>query len=206
MHDALAIANYFVQAARAAGLANRDFPPTKVHGLVYLAHGWLLGSAGAPIVNDRIFAGRDGVLVPALRDAGCWGTRNVTEPVAVVKMDEARGIMVERAPMLNPRDATVSALAWVWKTYGAMTSFAIAEHIKEAGGPWDEVWNDPKRDGEEPRPIPDEAIRKWFRGLSGRREQQGRNSKLNRTQRSELKPKLEKTQQLLSVDVNLRAR
>ena len=203
MHNALAIANYFVQSARDAGIASKDFTALKVHGLVYLAHGWMLGTAGAPIVDRPVYACRDGVLLPELRDAGCWGTKNVTDLVSVVKMDDARGIMVEQTPMLNPRDATVSALAWVWKTYGAQTSFSVAELVKELGGPWDQVWNDEKRADEEPKPIPDAIVRKWFRGVSSGRKE-SRHSELAR--RSGKYPAIEKTQQLLTVDAVLRAR
>jgi uncharacterized phage-associated protein len=197
MHSALAIANYFIQAAKTAGLANKDFPPAKVHGLVYLAHGWLLGSAGAPIVSGKIAADHDGIFIPELRDAGCAGTKNVTELVSLIKMDEVRGVMTEQTPQLTPQNATVPALAWIWKTYGPLSSFSIGQHIKESRSPWDLVWNDPERADTEPKNIPNAAIKAWFRGLSGKRQEQGRHSKLTQTQRLEKRAALDKTQVLL---------
>jgi uncharacterized phage-associated protein len=198
MHSALAIANYFIQAARAGGLSNKDFPPAKVHGLVYLAHGWLLGSAGAPIITGKVAADRDGVFIPELREAGCAGTKNVTELVSVIKMDESRGVMTEQTPQLTPQNATVSALAWIWKTYGPLSSFRITEHIKESGSPWEKVWHDPDRKGDEPQVIPTPLIKSWFRRLSGMRQEQGRHSKLTETQNREKKPRLDETQRLLT--------
>ena len=198
MNSALALANYFIQTAINQGLANRDFPPLKVHGLVYLAHGWLLGSAGAAIVRGQIMADRDGIFLPELKDAGCWGTKNVTQLVSIVEMDAKRGLMVEHTPQLAPGNPTASALDWVWKTYGTLSSFKIGEHIKEAGSPWERVWHDPARKGDEPRPVANPAIRAWFRSLTSKREEQSHTSKLNKTQQLELHPKVDEPIEWLS--------
>jgi len=193
MNSSLAIANYFIEQAVRHGLAQRDFPASKVHGLVYLAHGWLLGSAGAAVIKSQVLANTDGIFIPDLRDAGGWGTKNVTQLVSMIEMDARRGIMVEQTPTLAPNNPTLQALDWVWKTYGALSSFSIGQHIKESGSPWDQVWNDPARKGDEPRAVPNALIRAWFRGVSSRREEQRQTSKLTRTQRLELRPKIEKT-------------
>ena len=194
MHSALAIANYFIHTAIQQGLAARDFPASKVHGLVYLAHGWLLGSAGAGVINDQVMADKDGIFLPELKAAGCWGTKNVTQLVSVVEMDAKRGLMVEQTPQLAPQNPTTQALAWVWKTYGPLSSFAIGQHIQEPGSPWEKIWNAPERRGEEPRPVPGPMIKAWFRSLSDRRNEQSHSSKLTRTQRLEMKPKVERTE------------
>ena len=195
MNSSLAIANHFIQSALQHGLASRDFPASKVHGLVYLAHGWLLGSAGAAVIKSQVFANADGIFIPDLKDAGCWGTKNVTQLVSIVEMDAKRGIMVEHTPTLAPNNPTVQALNWCWKTYGGLSSFNIGQHIKETGSPWDKVWNDPARKGDEPRVIANPAIRAWFRGLTSRREDQKQTSRLTKTQRLELHPKVEKSAQ-----------
>lgn len=197
MHSAIAIANYFIQTALDQNLAARDFPPAKVHGLVYLAHGWLLGTAGATIIDSPVAAHRDGVFIPVLKDAGCWGTKNVTALITVTKMDVARGLMTEQTPLLAPNNPTISALAWMWKTYGPLSSFRISEHIREHGGPWDTVWNDPARKGEEARTVPTVTIKAWFRKLSGKRAEDVKHSKLTATQQLEIKPRMDKTQKLL---------
>ncbi|HUS23694.1 MAG TPA: hypothetical protein VM369_01995 [Candidatus Binatia bacterium] len=196
MHSALAIANWFVDAAKADGV--RDLTPPKLHGLVYAAHGWLLGAAGKPMIVSPVKADRDGVFVPELRDAGCWGSRTVNEHVAQIKMDEARGVMSEHKPELAPDDPTVPALQWVWKTYGKLTAFQIAQHVREFGSPWDLIWNDEDRADDEAKLIPNTTIKLWFRDLSKMRQEQGRNAKLTDVQKQELKPKLEKTQRMLA--------
>jgi uncharacterized phage-associated protein len=196
MQSALAIANYFVKTAQEQGV--RDLPPMKLHGLVYLAHGWLLGAAGATLIKGSVMASRDGVFIAELRDAGCWGNKNVSQPVSTIEMDEKRGVMVEHTPQLIPNNPVVSALAWVWKTYGPMPAFRVVQHVKEPGSPWDLIWNDEERSDEEPKDIPNTTIKLWFRSLSSKREEQGKHSKLSGVERSELKPKLEKTQRMLA--------
>jgi uncharacterized phage-associated protein len=195
MHSAIAVANHFVQSALSEQA--RDLPGSKIHGLVYIAHGWRLGASAQPLISSRIMACRDGILIPELREAGCWGARNVTQPISVYATDPARGVMTEQTPLLPPGDPVAPVLAWVWKTYGKMAGYRIAEHIKELGGPWDLIWNDEERPDDEPKPIPNTTIKLWFRGLSARREAQARGD-VSATQRPGLKPKLEETQQLLA--------
>ena len=195
-YSALAIANHFVQTAQAENI--KDMTPAKLHGLVYCAHGWLLAAAAQPLIHGAVMADRDGLFVTELRDAGCWGTRNVTQLVTVVRMNPARGLMEELTPLLPPKDPVLPALQWVWKTYGKLSSFQVGKHLKEAGGPWDLIWNDEERPDEEPKEIPNTTIKLWFRELSGKREAQAHHGKLTSTQRSERKPKLESTQRLLA--------
>jgi uncharacterized phage-associated protein len=193
MHSAVAIANYYIANAIQQGIATRDFPPSKVHGLVYLAHGWLLGAAGAGIVRGHVMADKDGVFFPELKEAGCWGTRNVTQLVSVVELDAKRGLMTEHTPQLTPQNPTVAALAWIWRTYGGLSSLKVGEHIREPGGPWEKTWHAPERKGEESRPIAPATMKAWFRNLSSRREDQSHDSKLTKTQKLEMTPKIDKT-------------
>jgi len=198
-YSALAIANYFVALAQAEGV--KDMTPAKLHGLVYCAHGWLLAAAAQPLVRGAVMADRDGVFLSEMKDAGCWGTRNVTQYVNVVRLNPTRGVMEELTPLLPAKDPVVPALQWVWKTYGKLSSFQVGKHLKEAGGPWDLIWNDEARPDEEPKEIPNTTIKLWFRELSGKRDAQaGHHVKLTDTQRSERRPKLESTQRLMRTD------
>jgi uncharacterized phage-associated protein len=196
-YSALAIANYFVNLAQAESI--KDMTPAKLHGLVYCAHGWLLAAASQPLVHGAAMADRDGIFLTELKDAGCWGTKNVSQPVTVVRLNPARGVMEELTPLLPPKDAVVPALQWVWKTYGKLSSFQVTKHLKETGGPWDLIWNDEARADENPKEIPNTTIKLWFRELSGKREAQaGHHVKMTDTQRSERRPKLDSTQRLLA--------
>jgi len=94
--------------------------------------------------------------------------------------------MVEQTPKFMDKHPSIAALQWCWKTYGALSSHAIGQHIREPGGPWDKVWNAEARKGEQPQPVPPALIKNWFNGLTSRREEQAHNSKLTRTQKLEL--------------------
>lgn len=161
MHSAVAIANHLIACAKRDGVV--DLNSTKIHHLVYIAHGWHLGVRGGPLIAGRVMAHRDGVFINDLRESGCTGTKRVEAPIAVVETDEARGVMVESQPVVPPGDPAVPALEWVWRTYGRLTPYELSSFAREHGSPWDLIWNDERRDDDEPCPIPNGTIRAWFR-------------------------------------------
>lgn len=191
-YNALAIANYFFLRARSTHV--RDLSPVKMHALVYLAHGWHLGETGKPLIDGRVSANRDGVLLPDLREAGCWGTKAMSDFVSVLRMDEARGVMVEQKPMLPAGAAVTTLLDWVWKTYSKLTLFELTQQVTRPGGAWDLIWNDEERPDDEPKLIPVGTIRLWFQELKHGKRGSTTGRKLTDTQRR----KLEKTQRILA--------
>ena len=60
MHSAVAIANAFI--ARSIADRTRSLSPTKLHELVYLAHGWNLALTAQPLITGSVVAYRDGVM------------------------------------------------------------------------------------------------------------------------------------------------
>lgn len=159
MYNTVAVANSFI--ARALSEQAPDLSPPKLHELVYLAHGWYIGKSGEPLIAGQVAAFRDGVLVPELREQGCWGTRRIDAPISLFTPD-AEGNMKSTAPRLNETAPLRSLLDWVWQTFGALTSFELSSLVREADGPWDKVWHHPSRTSEEPYDIPFELLKKWF--------------------------------------------
>lgn len=166
-HSAVALANEFLAIADAERV--QDLNPSKLHDLVYLAHGWHLGIEGVPMASGNFYAWRDGVLAPALREAGCWGTKRQAGLVALIKMDEARGMMVEQTPRVPPKDPVHRTLQAAWKLYGRLPPFDLARVTKEAGAPWDLIWNDEERPNDEPKMIPNATMKIWFKELAAKR-------------------------------------
>ena len=184
MHNPLAIANYFILRARGENL--RDFSPARLHALVYLAHGEWLGAQGKPLLSGTVSAHRDGVFIPELREAGCWGTRAIEEFISVVGLDQARGMMTEQKPVLPPGDPSLKSLDGFWKALGKLDSFQLSKLIMTAGSPWDLIWNDEERPDDEPKLIPNGTIKVWFQAQkAGRGSKPGAGSKTrpDRTQR-----------------------
>lgn len=192
--SAVAVANELAALALAARVT--DLSPSKLHDLVYLAHGWSLGVAGKALIAGAIHAWRDGVFAPELREAGCWGTKRLDGWVTTLVTDAARGVMVEQTPRLPPKDPAHKTLAAAWKLYGGLSPFDLSRITKEAGAPWDLIWNDEQRPDDEPKPIPNATLRLWFRELAAKRRGKAQLG-LTDTRRFHASVGLEATQQML---------
>lgn len=166
-YSAIALANEFIALADAERVP--DINPSKLHDLIYLAHGWHLGIDGVPMATGNFYAWRDGVFAPTLREAGCWGTKRLSGFVALIQMDDTRGVMVEQTPRVPLKDPIHRTLQAAWKLYGCLPPFDLARVTKEAGAPWDLIWNDEERPSDEPKPIPNATIKIWFKELATKR-------------------------------------
>ena len=179
--SSVAVANDLVRRAHDCG--QRDLSANKMHDLVYIAHGWHLGLTGHPLVLDRPMANVDGVFLPDLREAGCWGARRIDEPIAEVVLDEARGVMVEVAPSIPERAPVRAVIARVWALWGGVSSYDLRNFTREVGAPWDLIWNDEDRPDDEPQSLPSGTVRLWFRDYV---ESEERKAALIRRQRNDM--------------------
>ena len=62
-YEAKAIANYFLEKAKAEG---NSLTPMQVQKLVYFAHGWYLGLFGEPLIKESVQAWSYGPVIPSL--------------------------------------------------------------------------------------------------------------------------------------------
>lgn len=157
MHSALAIANTFIARAAADGVT--DLSPVKLHALLYLAHGWYLAKTGHPLL-ERLQAGREGVMSPELREQGCWGTRRIEELLS--RTEDREGALHAETPQLDLKDPAQPVLDWVWATYGGLSAYEVSKVTRDAGGPWDQVWNEQTRASEDPVEMPQALLARWF--------------------------------------------
>ena len=159
MLSAVAVANYFISRALTENTV--DVNASKLHELSYLAQGWHIGQTGKPLLRSAVSAARDGVLVPELKEQGCWGTRRIETLISVYEPDPA-GAMQAHTPQLGPADPALPTLAWIWDTFGALSPFELNRLTRETGAPWDKVWHHASRTREEAYDIPFEVLKKWF--------------------------------------------
>lgn len=157
MHSALAIANTFIARAAADGVS--DLSPVKLHALLYLAHGWHLAKTGHPLLQS-LCAWREGVMVPELREQGCWGTRRIENALSL--MQDHEGGLRSVIPQLDLQDPAQTVLDWVWSTYGGLSAYEVSKVTRDTGGPWDQVWNEQARTSEEPVELPQALMARWF--------------------------------------------
>ncbi|WP_347264828.1 type II toxin-antitoxin system antitoxin SocA domain-containing protein, partial [Nitrobacter sp.] len=66
MHDSLTIANRFLEIATEKG---DTLTPMQLLKLVYIAHGWMLGLYGVPLIVDEVQAWKYGPVIPSLYKA-----------------------------------------------------------------------------------------------------------------------------------------
>src|SRR5699024_341384 len=66
MHDSKVVANRFLKLAQEAG---DTLTPMQLLKLVYIAHGWMLGLNGRPLIRDDVQAWQYGPVIPRLYNA-----------------------------------------------------------------------------------------------------------------------------------------
>jgi len=131
--DARVVANVFLTSARRDG-ERLDLART-MH-LVYFAHGWHLGLAGEPLLDEEVQARDGGPIVGSLYEEGRRiGSNPIPEGfwfpgedgsvvVTFAAADDGRGALVER----------------IWSTYGRLADLRLAQIVAGSGTPWRMTW------------------------------------------------------------------
>ncbi|HWU68399.1 MAG TPA: hypothetical protein VN046_05950 [Stenotrophobium sp.] len=160
MHEIIAIANDFISRGQREGL--RDLNAFKLHTLVYLVYCYWMVRGDAPEI--RVYASREGVFLPELREHGCWGSKRVANPISLLEESDATPVPLlrETIPRLAADHAARHLMDWVWNTYRRRSAYDLGVQVREHGSPWDQVWNHPSRNGGESCEIPQEILRRWF--------------------------------------------
>lgn len=151
MYDARAVANQFLALA---AVAERPLDPLKIQKLVYLAHGWHLAVVGTPLIQNEIRAWKYGPVIPDLYFAfRRFGGSPITEPIS--GFDN----LVGSDPVDNP-EASKCIIDAIWSTYGELSGVQLSSLTHQPQTPWFEVWNNCKRQGEDP--IPNSLMKQYF--------------------------------------------
>lgn len=122
MHNSLTIANRFLALAEDGG---DTLTPMQVLKLVYIAHGWMYGLYGRPLIRDEIQAWQYGPVIPRLYDA-----------VRGFKDQPVRGPL-KCSDMERLSAAEESIIRQVYENYGKMSGPALSRLTHKAGTPWD---------------------------------------------------------------------
>ncbi|WP_171232993.1 Panacea domain-containing protein [Ruegeria sp. HKCCA4812] len=146
MHDARYIANRFIELARQDG---NVLTPMQLLKLVYIAHGWMLGLYGVPLIRDRVEAWKFGPVIPKLyhavkhcKDGPVIQTLNVVEEELV------------------PAEETL--LQEVYEIYGDISGVGLSNLTHQAGTPWDRVYVE----GISNIPISNDIVQEHYHALS----------------------------------------
>jgi uncharacterized phage-associated protein len=124
MRDSRTVANRFLGIAREHGDA---LTPMQLLKLVYIAHGWMLGLHGKPLIRDEVEAWQYGPVIPRLYNAI---RRFRSQPVeGDLKTDERLDAAEE------------NIVSQVYQIYGKKSGPALSRLTHQKGSPWDAVYD-----------------------------------------------------------------
>lgn len=122
----LAVAKHLLDRCKQTG--DGSVTPLQLMKLTYLAHGWMLGLTGKPLLNEQVAAWRYGPVLPSLYQA----IRNYRDgPVDDVPVFAG-------AVTFAPDE--LSIMDQVADIYGRYTGIELSSLTHEPGTPWDMAW------------------------------------------------------------------
>lgn len=152
MHSSVTIANRFLEKAAAN---DRLLTPMQLLKLVYLAHGWMLGLHGRPLISDHVEAWQYGPVIPKLYNA-----------IRHFKSDPVTGPLSGAGAELDDVEADI--VDQTFDIYGGKTGPALSRLTHMPGGPWAAVYER----GSFGMSIPNDIIEDHYRQLAARAEAQ----------------------------------
>lgn len=147
-HSSVAVARYLVE--RAAEF-NRVLSPMKLIKLVYMAHGWMLGLYGRPLVREEVEAWQYGPVIPELYQRV---KKFRTRPVPIDGLASN-----EDAADFDAREKKL--LDQVHDIYGKHTAIKLSQMTHSENTPWEMIWNNSGRSGV----IPNDVIEEHYSNL-----------------------------------------
>jgi uncharacterized phage-associated protein len=157
MHDARAIANFFLDRADAGGMNLSIMTLLKV---LYFAHAWHLVKEGKPLIAQPFEACDHGPVNRVVYDQfKSFGKKHIST----------------RAVSLNPKDATFGPthysfdantekfLSNIFDYYSQFHAYRLSDLTHEKGGPWDVIWSAAATRAVPGMHIPDDLIASWFK-------------------------------------------
>lgn len=158
-HDALAIANAFLELAERDG---KTVTPLQVQKLVYLAHGWNLAIFGEPLIDEPVEAWPYGPVVPSVyHEFKSFGRGAIDRPAFRVAPGPGFRVVDVPAPQEQP---VANLLTKVWEVYRGFSGIELSNMTHVAGSPWS-ITTDGGRKVDRGVTIEDETIKSYFEAL-----------------------------------------
>ena len=124
MKDARTVANRFLERAVQDGDA---LTPMQLLKLVYMAHGWMLGIYGRPLIRDEVEAWQYGPDIPNLYSA-----------IRHFKSQPVVGPLKSREDGLDAEE--MSIVDQVYDIYGKRSGPALSRLTHQSDSPWAKVY------------------------------------------------------------------
>jgi uncharacterized phage-associated protein len=124
MRDSRTVANRFIALANSKGDA---LTPMQLLKLVYMAHGWMLGLIGRPLIKEEVEAWQYGPVIPELYNAiRHYKSQPVSAPIAGVDgyLDADEMHIIDQ----------------VYQIYGQRSGPALSRLTHQPDSPWAKVY------------------------------------------------------------------
>lgn len=150
MVSAISVANEFIRLGKEE---NNFFTPMQLLKLVYIAHGWMLGFFGKPLINEDVEAWKYGPVIPELyQEVKNYGREKVR--------NEIRSWPTLSRQSLNEEEKSV--IHFVYKKYGNLDGIRLSMITHQKDTPWSDIfshegWGDV---------IPNDLIRNHYKDLT----------------------------------------
>jgi uncharacterized phage-associated protein len=156
--NAIAVANYFVDLAKANNVVIRQFGLMK---RVYITHGFSLAMLDRPAIDprfDTVEAWDNGPVIPSVYHSFKYNRNNpITEKSISVKVD-AEELEFETPEL---KDSEIQEVArFTWDRYLSLDDFELIELLHKKESPWGLCYERGLN-----RPIPDLYTRAYYKKL-----------------------------------------
>ena len=154
-HSSLAIANEFLCRARDA-----EWPMThmQLQKLIYIAHGWSLGSGHGALIDEQFEAWTFGPVVRKLYDSlRKYGANPIPRLIDWGDDTPLNGDGLSEPAHDQVDDFVRELLDWTLTAYGSHDAFKLSALTHERGTPWEQVYAKGKN-----RPIANDSIKQYF--------------------------------------------
>ena len=157
MHDARAIANFFLDRAERQG---RKLTTMTLLKVLFFAHAWHLAKEGKPLIAQPFEAWEYG---PVSRIVYDQFKNNGKEPISkrAVSFDISRSSFCSTPYDLN--EETEVFLNNIFDYYSKFDAFKLSDLTHQKGSPWDVVWSAAATRAVPGMYIPNDLIASWFR-------------------------------------------
>lgn len=126
----LSVAQYLLERCKAHG--DGSVTPMQLLKLVYIAHGYMLGKYGRPLLNEPVQAWQYGPVVPSVYHAV---KDYQSAPVRVVKG-------ASKYPFSPEEKYVMDSVA---KTYGRTSAITLSAATHKPETPWSQTWQEAGR-------------------------------------------------------------
>lgn len=139
-YKASQVANFFLERAEREG---KPLTMLKLVKICYIAHGWVLGLTGRPLVEEDVEAWQYGPVIPSLyHEFKKFGRQQITGRASEFSLDS---FDFETPEIPTSDQDTRMILEKVWSVYRNITGGRLVDKTHADGTPWKKAYQVGKR-------------------------------------------------------------